>query len=42
MKREKFIIKWKVSKHRRDKRSGALSPGGDSRYIKSLKEGAIF
>ncbi|MYL29097.1 hypothetical protein GLW03_04635 [Halobacillus halophilus] len=42
MKKETYILKWKVSKHRRDKQSGSLSPVHESQYMNSLMEGAWF
>lgn len=36
---EVMIIKWKISKYRKDKRHGAISPIKPSKYYKYLLEG---
>ena len=43
MKKQTYTIKWRVSKYRKDKRVGAISPIKPSRYAKYLMEkGAGF
>ncbi|MYL21648.1 hypothetical protein GLW04_17215 [Halobacillus litoralis] len=42
MKKQTFILKWKISKYRRDKKSGVSNAVGQSMYMKSLMEGARF
>lgn len=37
-----MIIKWKISKYRRDKRHGVISPVKPSKYYKHLLEGVGF
>ena len=41
MKKQKYVIKHKVHPHRRDKRTGVISPVKRSRYAEELfREGA--